>query len=667
MVMFMEQGMDDITRSKVSNGYYYKARERYSRFREENTADTKPCNMDNRHNSRHPIALCAFIVLCITLGGIIKESSAREFDRAAVMESDLIINTFARNTVSLDGKWDIIIDPQQTGYYDYHRRPRSNGYFMNRRNEEPGDSWEYDFELSEQLDVPGDWNTQMEELKWYEGTVWYKKDFQWEPEQDERVFLHFGAVNYDARVWVNGQEAGRHIGGFTPFNFEVTDYVEDGDNFVVLMVDNRRHLEGVPSLNFDWANYGGITRSVTLIRTESSFIQDYFVQLAPGQPDRIEGWVRINGQPYEQQVSIRIPEAGIETRVRTDEDGFAYFTIDDVELERWHTDNPRRYKVEMLSETDQISEKIGFRTIEVDGTDILLNGESVFLRGVNIHEEAPFRSGRAHSKEDARIFMDWAEDLGCNFVRLSHYPHNEHTVREAEKRGILVWSEMPIYWRLQWDNEETLDNALNQLSEMIHRDKNRAAIVLWSMSNEVPFSDARMNFLEEMIDLTHSIDPTRLLTGALQARVPDGRPDTWLIDDPVGELLDVLSVNQYIGWYGGPTGSKDHIQWESVYDKPLIMSEFGGGARQGWYAGPEQRWSEEFLVNQYETTLEMLDNIDILRGTAPWILMDFRSPRRPLPRVKDGFNRKGLISDQGVRKDAFYIMQEYYRRKLQDW
>lgn len=610
--------------------------------------------------------LLVALLLAVLLSGSLGLTMAQQINKKHILQSDQIINTHQRNTVLLDGTWQIIIDPYQTGYYDYRSQPRWDGYFLNRRNVEPRDSWEYDFELSYQLKVPGDWNTQMEKLLWYEGTIWYKRDFLWQVNEDKRVFLYFGAVNYDARVWVNGKKAGRHIGGFTPFNFEVTDFLEDGENFVVVMVNNERLAEGVPSLNKDWANYGGITRSVKLIETEASFIQDYFVQLSQNHPDRIEGWVRINGQPLAQGVTFEIPEAGIIKQVYTDSDGIAYFQIDNVELERWHTTNPKQYEVHFVSQADRIRDFIGFRTIQAVGTDILLNGEPIFLRGVNIHEEAPYRLGRAHSVDDARILMDWAEDLGCNFVRLSHYPHNEHTIREAERRGILVWAELPVYWRLQWDNEHTIANARNQLSEIIHRDKNRAAVILWSMSNEVPHSEQRMRFLESLTELTRQLDPTRLVTAALESRGLQDEPDVRLIDDPAGELLDVVSVNQYLGWYGGPTGSLGHITWRSVYDKPLIMSEFGGGALQGWHADKNQRWSEEFLEQHYKNTLEMFDNMEHLSGTAPWILMDFRSPRRPLPRIKDGFNRKGLISDQGIRKKAFYVMQHYYQRKAEE-
>jgi beta-glucuronidase len=590
-------------------------------------------------------------------------------DREAVLESNLII-TYAesagRQTMFLDGSWDIIIDPYQVGYYTYRYEPNPIGFFLNRRNVEPGDAWEYDFEQSEKLHVPGDWNTQMEKLHWYEGTIWYKKDFTWRPDPEKRVFLYFGGVNYDARVWVNGEKAGRHIGGFTPFSFEVTDLLTEGENFVVVMVDNTRRPEAVPTVNTDWFNYGGITRSVRLIETPRSFIQDFFAQLAKSSRNRIEGWVRINGEPAVQNVTVRISEAGTETRVRTDADGFARFSFE-ADLKLWSPANPHRYDVEIVSQTDSITDTIGFRSIETDRYEILLNGEPIFLRGISIHEEAPYRTGRANNIEDARILLDWVEELGCNYIRLSHYPHNEHMVREAERRGLLIWSEIPVYWTIQWGNPETLDNALKQLSEMIHRDKNRTAVILWSVSNEAPISDERIQFLRALVERARDLDPTRLITAALERHTDPNRPDTFIIDDPVGEYLDVVGVNQYHGWYGGSHGPMDHLKWEMNYEKPLIMSEFGGGALQGWRAGIEQRWSEDYQEYLYINTLNMLSRVEFLRGTSPWILMDFRSPRRQLPGIKNGFNRKGLVSDQGLKKRAFYVMKEWYKEKAREW
>lgn len=618
-------------------------------------------NHQTIHQEVKLLTLTSLLILFSLFVGF-EDVKAQLLDKEMVMKSDLIINTSARNPISLDGTWDMIIDPYQTGYYDYRYQPKENGYFRNQRNEDPGDAHEYDFELSETLEVPGDWNTQMEKLHWYEGTIWYKKDFSWEVRSDKRTHLYFGAVNYDARVWVNGEYAGRHIGGFTGFNFDITELLVDGENFVVVMADNTRKMEAVPTVNTDWFNYGGIIRSVKLIETESTFVQDYYVQLDQNSDDTITGWVRLNGNQLQQQVTIEISEANILHQVSTDSDGFVSFSIPG-DVERWSPKNPKLYDVKITSETDVITDQIGFRTIKTEGTDILLNGEPIFLKGINIHEEAPYRTGRANNLHDASILLDWVEELGGNFVRLSHYPHHEEMVKEAERRGILIWSEVPVYWTIQWDNSETIDNAQNQLSEMIHRDKNRAAVILWGMSNEAPVSDARISFLQGMIETTKSIDPFRLTTAALQLSFNgEGENITFLIDDPIGEYLDVLGINQYYGWYGGENAPMDHITWESIYDKPLVISEFGAGAKQGWNVPDEQRWSEGFQAKLYEHTLDMFDRIDFLKGTIPWILMDFRSPRRPLPVVKDGFNRKGLISETGIKKEAFEVMKEYYQK-----
>ncbi|CAN5203341.1 glycoside hydrolase family 2 protein [soil metagenome] len=603
-------------------------------------------------------------IICLWVTGSLEatgtDSSQKKADRAAVLESDLLVNIQGRKSTTLDGLWEIIIDPYQHGYLGYRNQVKSNGYFRNRRNESPTDAIEYDFDLSDRLNVPGDWNTQIPQLYWYEGTIWYKKDFKWSPQSDKRVFLHFDAVNYDAMVWVNGEKAGHHEGGFTAFNFEVTDLLNEGDNFVVLMVDNTRRREGVPQVMTDWWNYGGITRSVHLVETEQNFIQDYFVQLAPGSLDRIQGWVHLNGSRPSQQVTLSIPEAGIEVNVETDSEGYAEWSVL-ADFELWSPDNPRRYEVLLSTQEDQIVDTIGFRSIETRGEDILLNGKPIFLRGINIHEEAPYRSGRANNLKDAESLLGWAKEMGCNYVRLAHYPHNEIMIREAERLGILIWSEVPVYWAIQWDNPETLENARNQVSEMIHRDKNRAAVILWSLFNETAESDERNIFIRSLIDRTRELDPTRLLSGALEANPYENRT-LYRIEDPLGEYLDVLGINQYHGWFGGSLDEMAQIKWESDFKKPLIMSEFGGAAKQGFRSDINQRWSEEFQALLYTNTLDMFENISFLRGTSPWILMDFRTPRRPLPRIYDGWSRAGLVSNQGLKKEAFYVIQEWYRK-----
>jgi len=574
------------------------------------------------------------------------------------VQGQLIANIEGRKTISLDGQWRTIIDPYESGYYDYRYEPSTNGYFKDAKPRTKSDLIEYDFDTSGSLKVPGDWNTQEERLLFYEGTIWYKKAFDYQRKENTRLFIYFGAANYIADVYLNGQKLGRHEGGFTPFNFEITDLVRDANNSLIVKVDNKRRRDAVPTLITDWWNYGGLTREVKLVETPATFVHDYFIQLQKGSRDQIDGWVKLNGTKLAQKLAIRIPEARISKSFATDANGFARIHFD-ASLALWSPDNPKLYEVAIQTETDRVLDQIGFRSIETKGTEILLNGRPIFLRGICIHEEAPFRGGRAYSREDAVTLLGWAKELGANFVRLAHYPHNEFMLREADRMGIMVWSEIPVYWTILWGNSSTLENAQNQLSEMIARDKNRAAVIIWSMANETPVGDARLAFLKKLIERARSLDSTRMISAAMERHYVDDK--TEMIDDPLGEYVDVFGCNEYVGWYDGLPEKADGLTWKMKYQKPLIMTEFGGEAPYGNHGDAMTRWTEEYQENVYQHQLSMLKRIPFLRGTCPWILMDFRSPRRPLPGIQDFHNRKGLISDHGEKKKAFYVMQKYYR------
>jgi beta-glucuronidase len=569
----------------------------------------------------------------------------------------LLTNVINRSAISLDGKWRYIVDPMENGYYDYRYRLHTNGYFANQQPQSVSDLVEYDFDKSNQMNVPGDWNTQSEELFFYEGTVWFKKSFNY-VKSDRRVFLHFGAVNYDAKVYLNGKKLGDHQGGFTSFNFEVTDEVKEGENFVIVKVDNARKKEQIPTVNSDWYNFGGVTRSVRLIEVPPTFIRDYEIQLKPGSKNVLEGWVQLDGAAAGQSVKLEIPEAKVSVNLQCDESGKAILSVKS-KLQLWSPENPKLYEVKITTQEDQIIDQIGFRTIVASGHDILLNGESIFLKGISIHEVAPFTAGRVVAPEQCVTLLNWAKELGCNFVRLAHYPHNEDMVRLADQMGIMVWSEIPVYWTIEWENPKVFATAESQLIEMIQRDKNRASIIMWSVANETPISVARTEFLSKLTVTARLQDDTRLITGALEPHTVDGYR---VIDDPFGGYLDVIGINNYCGWYGGTPMSCANQKWKMTYNKPLIMSEFGGGALQGNHGEEEERWTEEYQEAVYRYNIEMLEEISFLRGTTPWILMDFYSARRPLPDIQDYWNRKGLISDQGIRKKAFYILQDYYNK-----
>ncbi len=588
-----------------------------------------------------------------------------------------ITNIGNRTSITLNGVWKYVVDPYQTGYYDYRREARdqtpnpsnSESLFLGYKAQDASERVEYDFEKSDNILVPRDWNSQKEKLFYYEGSVWYYKKFDYAiPTNGNRQFLYFGAVNYEADVYLNGKKLGKHVGGFTPFNYEITGKLNPKENFVIVKVDNTRGLEKIPTINTDWWNYGGLTRDVKIVEVASTFVQDFYIQLAKNNQNLIDFSAVLNGAAKAgQKVTVEIPEVKIRVDCTTDSEGNAKITIPVKNLKLWSPENPYLYEVKITCNNDVMTDKVGFRTVQVQGKEILVNGKPVFLRGISIHEENGIRGGRAYSKEDARMLLGWAKELGCNFVRLAHYPHNENMTRMADEMGIMVWSEVPVYWTIQWKNPDTYANAHNQLTDMITRDKNRASVIIWSMANETPVSADRTDFLKKMIATTRQLDPFRLVSAALERHSKEGTKNTQIIADPLQEFVDIISFNEYIGWYDGLPEKCKTAEFEINFDKPVMVSEFGGDALQGLHGSKDARWTEEFQENLYKETLAMLEKIPQLRGISPWILADFRSPRRVLPDIQDGWNRKGLVSETGDKKKAFFVLQDFYKTKKAEY
>lgn len=583
----------------------------------------------------------------------------------------LITNVMNRQVTPLNGKWHYIVDPYETGYYNFHaevydqKNPGSpSAYYNNYHAKNKAELVEYDFDKSPTLQVPGDWNTQQEKLFYYEGTVWYKKSFDYRLSTNKRLFVYFDAVNYRAEVYLNGQKLGTHQGGFTPFYFEITTVVKEKGNFLVVKVDNKRSKEAVPALNTDWWNYGGITRGVLLIEEPRAFIQDYTLQLKKGSAATLAGQVQLEGATQNEQIKLQIPELGIEQTVQTAANGMGHFEMEVTgkPLQYWSPENPKLYAVTFSSAYQTLRDTIGFKTITTQGPDILLNGKSVFLRGICMHEEINGR--RANGRADAVQLLTWAKELGCNYVRLAHYPHNENMVRMADKMGLMVWEEIPVYWTIDFDNRTTYYNAANQLTDMVVRDKNRASVIAWSMANETPLSPERNLFLQNLIHHARQLDTTRLISAALLTHWQDG---VGMIDDSIGAQLDIISFNQYMGWYGGDLQTAPQTKWATPYNKPVVVSEFGGDAKQGLHGNKTERWNEEYQAYLYQQNLLMIEKMPNIRGISPWILTDFRSPRRVLPGIQDGFNRKGLLSNKGIKKKAFYTLQTFYKKIQQQY
>lgn len=577
-------------------------------------------------------------------------------------ELPIIQNVYGRHIQLLNGAWNYIVDPMQVGYLDYWNKEIKYHYGLNRKPKAPNDLIEYDFEKSPKMVIPTDWNSTDEKLFFYEGSIWFKRDFNYKKVVGKRTLIYFAGVNYQADVYVNGTKVGKHVGGYTSFNYDITDLVKDGDNFVIVRVDATRKLEKVPTYFFDWWNYGGITRDVMLVTVDDTYIQDYNLQLKKHSSRELFFTAKLNKAQAGVTVNLNIPELKIRKRGVTDANGEIKLDLKAKPI-LWCPENPKLYDVTISQAGEVVKDQIGFRTIEVRGKQILLNGKPIFLRGISIHEERAYKTGRANCAADADTLLTWAKELGCNYVRLAHYPHNEHAVREAEKMGLLVWSEIPVYWTIQWDNKETYANAEKQLHDMITRDKNRANIIIWSMANETPRGASRDKFLSSLAQYARTQDSTRLISMAMEV-TETSAPYTNELSDNMNKFVDVICFNEYIGWYRD-VNDLEKMKWIIPYNKPVIISEMGGGAVAGRHGDKNEMWTEEYQENLYRLQINMLEKIDGLSGITPWILKDFRSQRRTLYGTQDWFNRKGLLSDQGVKKKAYWVLKDWYKKKAE--
>jgi len=580
----------------------------------------------------------------------------------AALSAAAMQNEPGRQGISLNGTWRVLIDPYLSGYYDFHGKLLGEkGIGANRAPKSLSDHEENGIpDNSPTLTVPGDWNTQRPDLYYYESAVWYKRQFDFQAKPGRRQFLWFGAANYHAVVFLNGKQIGEHEGGFTPFQFEVTGKLQPRGNALIVMVDASRHADAVPQTMSDWWNYGGLTRSVRVLDVPETFVEDYTLQLEKGSTARLMFSARLNGPQPAQHVTVKIPEAGVAVSLDTSADGTGRVAFP-ANVTLWSPERPKLYDVSIELGSETIADRIGFRTIATSGQQILLNGKPVFIRGAAIHSEAPFRTGRVYSADEARTLLGWAKELVCNFVRLAHYAHDESMARMADEMGLLVWEEIPVYWAIQWENPATYANAERQLADTISRDKNRASVIFWSVANETPLGDARLKFLSSLANKARELDPTRLVTAATLTH--ETTTDHIAIDDPLGQYLDVLGINEYIGWYDGPPEKLDRVQWATPYNKPVVVSEFGAGAVAGNHGDERTAWTEENMAMIYRKQVAMFKRIPFLQGTSAWVLMDFRSPRRLTPQIQDGFNRKGLFSPQGQKKLAFYVLRDFYREK----
>ena len=620
----------------------------------------------------------------------------------------------SRAITSLNGEWSYIVDPMNNGL------PESSffGGFPKNKTQKTGmELIEYNFETAKKITIPGAWNAFDEKLFFYRGPVWLYKKFTHFRKVDQLTHLYLEGSNFTTKVFINGKAVGEFIGGYVPFNFNITEFLKEGENILIIQTDNRLSESSVPTQKTDWWPWGGIVGDVYLVQTPAQYILNAYLQINPKDHSKAEFKVETSNSFQNQKITLEIPELDFKQTFETNELGQIEETIQ-INPMLWSPSNPKLYKVYISSKQEKISDLIGFRSIQTNGQKIYLNNNEINFKGIAMHAEPIGIPGPAFSKQHFQQLLGTAKELNTNFVRAAHYPYTRHLAKLADKMGIMLWEEVPVYWNIDWDNPATLEIAKNQISRLVQRDQNRASVVVWSVANETPFSSSRMNFLSKLLLEIDLIDTSRLTTAALLsgseeqfrllvlALASQGAKSKWVeakeklifqsilakagtpldsdtkfslsIDDPLGELVDLISYNEYFGWYyvtffaeqmmvGEGTLRKlmfeiiPEIKISSSFNKPIHISEFGAGAQYG--NKTDKIWSEGYQADLYKLQLKMIANNPQIQGISPWVLKDFRAMLRPLAGVQDFYNRKGLIDEQGNKKEAYEVLANFYKNE----
>ncbi len=547
-----------------------------------------------------------------------------------------------RDRISLNGAWhftrDLFDEGLRQGWYrDDLAGPK---HWPTPRDHEV---W-----AAETVTVPGCWTTQRPEWRYFEGAAWYARRFVWD-DAAPRLVLRVGAAAYGARVFLNGHHVGSHLGASTPFFAELTAFVRPGENHLLIQVDNRRAADRVPMHHFDWFNDGGLYRDVDLLALPRVFLRQAAIWFSGGM-------IRLRlglSDPESGMARLEIPALGITVDVAV-QDGAGEAAIP-ADPERWSPEAPVLHEVVVRFGADSVTERVGFREIKVSGTQILLNGVPLFLRGVCIHEDDAIL-GRATNEADLRRRFGHLRELGCNFARLAHYPHHERVAEIADEQGVMLWAEIPVYWAIDFANPATFADAENQLLELIGRDINRASVVMWGVGNENADTDARYDFMSRLAGAARAADPSRLIAAACLIN-----RETFQIADRLAAHLDVIGLNEYFGWYEPGFEGLDRLLANSRPNRPVVISETGADAVAGRRGAHTELFTEECQSSILDDQLSIVTKASYVRGFCPWLLYDFRSERRQTP-LQGGWNRKGLIAgDKATRKMAFKLLARRYR------
>jgi beta-glucuronidase len=539
--------------------------------------------------------------------------------------------------------------------------------------------------------VPNAWNATDESDASFGGAVgWYRKDFRL-PSNDRAGswVVRFESVNYRAKVWLNGELVGEHEGAYVPWEVPTLGLTRTGVNRLVIRVDNRRGRSDVPKggdrangrPGGGWWNYGGLLREVYLRSFEGVDVEAVRVraELGPTQERaRLRFRVQLDN-PSDRDVRFRlrttVGDIEHETPPRVIGSGgrrALFFTVNVPEPRLWMPKAPELYNVGVTAMRGRRALsgyrlKFGIREIRVSDDGLLLiNGRRARLFGASIHEDHPVRGG-ALSPADRRRDMRLIRDLGAGIIR-SHYPLHPHYLEMADRMGVMVWDQVPVYSQgyKGFAVPGVTEKSLAYVRAMVARDQNHPSVLAWSIANELSarMTEDQVDYIRRAARLLDRIDPTRLRTIDIFGWPQNPPADVY-------HRLDAVGINNYFGWYPGPNGQsedKDRLgpfldQMREYYPElALFVTEFGAESnregpadRKGTYA-----FQQELLRHHIETYRRK----SYLNGAVAWILRDFRV--RPdweggNPTPEPPWNQKGLADELGRKKPAFAPTAALYK------
>lgn len=592
--------------------------------------------------------------------------------------------TLTRRRISMDGMWKFCLDEKAVG-------------------EKEG--WMDGIPGEEMIPVPAsfqDFYTE-KDIREYTGDFWYETDFfvpgEWEGRE---ILLRFGAATHRASVYVNGILITEHEGGFLPFSAKVTTVVRyDSYNKVVVKVNNELTCTNIPCGEtitlpngkkmskpyFDFFNYAGLQRSVYLLALPGESIVDFDLDYAiHGKNAEVSYQIRTNG---EHAVQLALFDAKGHCVAQKDgKEGVLY--VENARL--WQVRNAYLYRLRIRimdgeELIDEYEQEIGIRTVKVEGTDILLNGEPLYLRGFGKHEDSDI-VGRGFNigimKRDFEL-MKW---IGANSFRTSHYPYSEEIYQMADREGFLIIDEVPAVGMFQslmnfmeastgkqtafFEKETTpvlLKAHLRAIEEMITRDKNHPSVIAWSLLNEPETTnEAAVPYFKEVFDFANKLDmQKRPRTFAL---IMNSLPDTC----KCYQFSDIIALNRYYGWYmkGGyeicvaeELFRKEMNAWkEKKLNKPFIFTEYGADTLASEHKLPSVMWSQEYQDEYLKMTHEVFDSYDFIKGEQIWNFADFQTTEG-IMRVNG--NKKGVFTRQRQPKDIAYKLKERWENLPLDY